>query len=362
MLADPEDLIDRVYEAAAVPELWPSTLSALARFGGGGGGLLFTSQGLDFRYVASPELEGYMEEFMADGWVAQNDRPVRLFARQHPGFLTDLDVYTPEELDTNPVFTDFLRPRGYGWGAATAITVPSGERIVFDVERAYRDGPVPADIVARLDAMRPHLARAATLSARRRLQAVQVAADALEMVGLPAAVLGRQGQALAMNRSCQALLGTTVRDGPRFALADPAADRLLAEALRTLAAVGLARTQSIPVPAKEAEPPAVAHVLPVKRSARDLFAAASAIVVVTPLAQDRLPGLSVLEGLFDLTPAEARVARGITGCRTVEQIAAESGTSPQTVRSQLKSVMAKTGVNRQVELVRLLSGVALPRS
>jgi DNA-binding CsgD family transcriptional regulator len=32
------------------------------------------------------------------------------------------------------------------------------------------------------------------------------------------------------------------------------------------------------------------------------------------------------------------------------------------VRSQLKSVMAKTGVNRQVELVSLLSGAALLRS
>lgn len=357
-----EELVDRVYEAAAVPELWSSTLSQIGKFGGGGGALLFTSQDQDFRYVASPELEGYMAEFMAGGWVAHNDRPVRLFAKQHAGFLTDLDVYTPEELDANRLFTDFLRPRGFGWGAATAITVPSGERIVFDVERAYKDGPVPADVVGRLDAMRPHLARAATLSARLRLQAVQVSADVLEMVRLPAAVLGRQGQALAMNQSCQALLSTTVRDGPRFGLADPASDRLLAEALLALAAVGLPSIRSIPIPAREAGPPAVAHVLPVKRSARDLFTAASAVVIITPLAQAQLPGLSVLEGLFDLTPAEARVARGITGCRTVEQLATEFGTSPQTVRSQLKSVMAKTGVNRQVELVSLLSGAALLRS
>jgi DNA-binding CsgD family transcriptional regulator len=56
------------------------------------------------------------------------------------------------------------------------------------------------------------------------------------------------------------------------------------------------------------------------------------------------------------------VARGITGCRTVEQIATEFGMSPLTVRSQLKSVMAKTGVSRQAELVSLLSGAALPRS
>lgn len=109
-----EDLVDRVYEAAAVPELWSSTLSEIGKFGGGGGALLFTSQGQDFRYVASPELEGYMAEFMAGGWVAHNDRPVRPFAKQHAGFLTDLDVYTREELDANLLFTDFLRPRGFG--------------------------------------------------------------------------------------------------------------------------------------------------------------------------------------------------------------------------------------------------------
>lgn len=361
MSLDFEDLVDRVYEAAAVPELWSSTLAELGRFGEGGGALLFTSQGQDFRYVASPELEGYMEEFMAGGWVARNDRPVRLFAKQHAGFLTDLDVYTHEELDRSPIFTGFLRPRGFGWGAATAITVPSGERIVFDIERAYKDGPVPDSVVTRLDAVRPHLARAATLSARLRLQAVQVAADVLDMVGLPAAILGRQGQTLAMNQGCQSLLGTSVHDGPRFGLADAAGDKLLAEALQSLAAAALPSTRSIPIPAKEDRPPAVAHVLPVRRSARDLFTAASAIVVVTPLAQDQLPGLSVLEGLFDLTPAEARVARGIVDCRTVEQIATQSGTSPQTVRSQLKSVMSKTGVGRQAELVRLLSGAVLPR-
>ncbi len=354
-----ETLVDRVYEAAAVPGLWPATLAELSSYGEGGGALLFTSQGQDFRFIASPELDGFMTEFMAGGWVAHNDRPARLFAKQHAGFLTDLDVYTREEIDRNPLFTDFLRPRGLGWGAASAISVPSGERIVFDVERAFADGPVPASVVERLNAVRPHLARAAALSARLHLQAVQGAVDVLASVGLPAAVLGRQWQALAMNQGCQALLGTTLREGGRFGLADTGADKLLAEALDCVAAAPLLSARSIPMPAREDEPPAVVHVLPLRRSARDLFTAASAIVIITPLTQRQLPGLSVLEGLFDLTPAEARVARGIVGCQKVDQIAKEAGTSAQTVRSQLKSVMAKTGVGRQAELVRLLSGTVL---
>ena len=298
--------------------------------------------------------------FVDEGWAARNARPARLFAARHAGFLTDLDVFTPEEIEADPLFTEFLRPRGLGWGTASAIVVPSGEQIVVDVERPYAMGPVPPAVVARLDALRPHLARAAVMSARLRLQAVQVAAEALDMVGLPAAVLGRHGQALAMNRGCEALLDDTLRAGRRLAFVDPKADRLLAEALQSAADGAAAR--SIPLAGAVGRAPAVGHLLPVRRSARDLFAAASAILVVTPVARGNLPGLSVLEGLFDLTAAEARVARAIANCRTVEQIATESGTSPQTVRSQLKGVMAKTGVGRQAELVGLLAGAALPGS
>ena len=158
------------------------------------------------------------------------------------------------------------------------------------------------------------------------------------------------------------MLGAALREGRRVGLADARADRLLAEALGGLSAGGSRAARSIPVPGSPERAPAVAHLLPVRRGARDLFAAASAILVVTPVTRGVLPGLSVLEGLFDLTAAEARVARAIAHCRTVEQIAAEAGTSPQTVRTQLKGVMAKTGVSRQAELVGLLAGAALPRS
>lgn len=360
MSIDVEEFVERIYEAAAIPDLWPSTLAELGKFAEGAGAFLFTSHGPDFRCVSSPSLDSYLTDFFAGGWAARNERPARLFAKQHAGFLTDLDVFSPSELDRTPIFTDFLRPRGLGWGVASAITVPNGDRIAFNVERAYTDGPVPASIVQRLDAIRPHLARAATLSARMRLQVVHVAADVLEMVGLSAVVLGQLGQALAMNGSCQALLGTMARDGRRFSLANAAADTLLLEALQGLSTAAIPSARSIPIPANEGEPPTVVHVLPVKRSARDLFSAASAILIMTPLARDQLPDLSILEGLFDLTPAEARVARGIVGCDTVDEIARLGGISPHTVRTHLKNVMAKTGVSRQAELVRLFSAAVTP--
>jgi DNA-binding CsgD family transcriptional regulator len=66
--------------------------------------------------------------------------------------------------------------------------------------------------------------------------------------------------------------------------------------------------------------------------------------------------------LFDLTPAEARVARGISEAQTVDTVADALGVSRETVRTQLKAVLAKTGVAKQTELVNLLAGKVLPKA
>lgn len=48
---------------------------------------------------------------------------------------------------------------------------------------------------------------------------------------------------------------------------------------------------------------------------------------------------------LDLSSAEASVAVHLSSGLTVDQIAARRGVSPETVRSQVKSIFAKTGVN-----------------
>lgn len=59
--------------------------------------------------------------------------------------------------------------------------------------------------------------------------------------------------------------------------------------------------------------------------------------------------------LFGYTQAEQRVVQGLLNGQTLEEIAQSNGTSFNTVRTQTRSVLAKTGVIRQVDLVRLLS-------
>lgn len=69
---------------------------------------------------------------------------------------------------------------------------------------------------------------------------------------------------------------------------------------------------------------------------------------------------TLVEQLFDLTPAEARVAKGVAEGRDLRALADEQGTAVETVRGQLKSVFRKTGTRRQNELAnRILKSPAL---
>jgi len=79
------------------------------------------------------------------------------------------------------------------------------------------------------------------------------------------------------------------------------------------------------------------------------------IMFITPVVPKSGPSPELLQALFDLTPAEARTASQITEGKSIEQISFSGGVAQTTIRTHLKSVFAKTGVQRQAELVSLLS-------
>jgi len=64
--------------------------------------------------------------------------------------------------------------------------------------------------------------------------------------------------------------------------------------------------------------------------------------------------LQQLRRLYGLTSTEARVALHFVDGGDVASYAAAAGVARGTVRAQLKAIFAKTGVNRQAALTRLL--------
>src|ERR1700751_5875404 len=103
---DPE-LVDRIYECSLVPEHWPGVLDELSRIADTRGGSLFIAKAdLQF-WTASPDACGRAERFVNEGWFWRGQLVSRAVGARHAGFLTEADLFTPEELDQEPIFRDF---------------------------------------------------------------------------------------------------------------------------------------------------------------------------------------------------------------------------------------------------------------
>ncbi len=119
--------------------------------------------------------------------------------------------------------------------------------------------------------------------------------------------------------------------------------------------------RSFPVRGAADDAMMVAHVVPIRLSARDIFVRCAAVLVLTPVTLPQAPPVELVQSLFDLTPAEARVARGLASGKTVENIATDGGTSANTIRTHVRGVLEKTGCNRQVDIVALLTAISSTR-
>ena len=356
----PERFVDSIYEAAADPELWRGVLSRLAHYAGLKDGVLIVARGEKIRWISStPEFDQVPAEHYAIEGGPERTR--RLLAARHPGFMLDTDVFTAEEMARMPLFKDFLIPRGYGSAVGTSIPMPSGDTTIVHIEGPFARGLVSRETIARLDVLRPHFARASLVSARLELKRAQAATQALNVLGLPSAILGRGGRAIAANALLSELMPDTFQDLPsRLSLTNSKADTLLVDAVaRANATVG-ALTGSIPVPARADCPPMIIHVLPICGVAHDVFGSGVAMLVVTPVISREVPTANVLQGLFDLTPAESKLARAIASGSQPREAAMSLGVGEESARTTLKRVFAKTGVGRQADLVALLNGAQVP--
>jgi DNA-binding CsgD family transcriptional regulator len=359
-----DDLIDRIYEAAFVPELWSGVLETASNLSGSANGALFVFNEhapIRGRFSdASPESARALKEVrpLFDLFLASDSWRVfpgvmRMYELQPARFVHVEDFMTPEQIANDPQRVA-ARAVGIGVNLCTAIPVPNGELVTIVFQRWLNDGKYDQPAIDRMDVLRPHFARAGMIAARLGLDKARAAVAALETIGLAAAVMSGSGRVLTANPLLEEMRETFVATAQgRMALANPSANALFQEAVAGNRDDRVVR--SIPVPASDSRPPIVVHILPLRRAAHDIFSGAEMLVAATPVSASAIvPSPSILAGLFDLTPAEARLAVALSSGRPLKQAAADSNITFKSGRTYLERIFAKTGTHQQSELVALL--------
>ena len=357
-------LIETIYEAAAFPELWPEVLDRVGeQLCAMGAVVAARSSDLWTGLVVSPRIEPGLRNYMSSRRSVESHANIRLLASDRAGWVTDTEFMSEKEWLEDPLFTDWVGPSGGHHVAATVIRIPTGEALIAQVNREIGAPAFNVQDVERLDALRPHLARAGMLATRWRLERMRAAVDALAALGLPAAIVDRGLRTLAANTLIQEMLSYVKwLTNDRIALHDPTANDLLQRGLGSLTGLDSGAIQSCATRSVNGEKPAVVHLNPTRKRTKDLFDGASGLIVITPVAEVEAPNITLIRGLFDLTANEAKVARAITEGLTINEIASRHGVASETIRSQVKAVLAKTGTRRQVEAASLLSGLTKYRT
>jgi DNA-binding CsgD family transcriptional regulator len=352
---DKDSLVERIYEAAFIPDVWPAVLDELSALtDSAGGAVLALAARQAPRWAASAVVAPHLERFVAGGAWKTNERARRWTQASHQGFLRDIDLFSVE-IGTNDSIPDKIQTHGLGWQLGTVVPMPSGEAVVFSLERHRVDGPHSPGIADRIDPFRPHLARVGLLAARLGMERARTAVETLAALGLPAAVLTSAGRVLVSNTLLDESAAYIV-PGARgeMVLLDREANRLFREQFETSLG-SAAPVRSIPIPAIEGRAAAILHTVPLYRGAYEMFSGAALVAVLTVVGlSEHLPDTPILSALFDLTPAEARLAAKLGSGATLRGAADAQGIRFSTARSYLESVFRKTGTRQQSQLVALL--------
>ncbi|MCW0983945.1 helix-turn-helix transcriptional regulator [Agrobacterium deltaense] len=342
------DILDDIYEAALFPDRWAKVIAVIGQRLDFWGGALTWGKGEEEAWLFTPNFQELMQAFMEGGWNHRNDRLTRAIREGQFSFVHDFDVFTHDEWAGLPIVRDFLMPRGLGYGVATQVAPPDHPEMTVLFERKLDSGVIGPETMAALGQLRPHIARSLTLATGLQRQKADAMTLGLNAIGAPAAVLQASGRVLSANtlfQTIQKCISTRARD--RIVISDERVNRLLYKALAGHS-VG-----SFPLPTEDRT--CILHVIPLRKDALDLSPNGSAIVLISQPTDTVADATPLLKSLYDLTKGEARVALEIMKGLSLPSVAKQLKISHETVRSNAKSIYAKTGSTGQTDLVRRLS-------
>jgi pimeloyl-ACP methyl ester carboxylesterase/DNA-binding CsgD family transcriptional regulator len=198
-----------------------------------------------------------------------------------------------------------------------------------------------------------HLARATVFLDRFEATRQGGQRTVLEEIPRSAAFLSDGGAGIAgFNRPAAVAFG--LKEGARLTDLpfEPEDTELLRAQIRKVAGGQAERVVTLRIRSRITGGPVIVRVGPVESDRKKPLA----LVVSTELVWPEGFALTVQEA-FGLTLAEVEIVQGITLGLPVKDIAEARGRSPDTVRTQLRSILAKTETHSQSELVRVVLGL-----
>lgn len=363
--------IDKLYAAAADPAQWDAAFAAIEQLADCAGivvHLVGKDDMGDSLTLAGPRMQGHVTAAEVKEWeqqlLAQCPRLATGLTNPGAPYVCDYLIMTEGQMARNPVYEWYDR-HDLPYFIGSTLGVTSRYRLMWSLQRTRSQGHVQAGDIHLFELLKPHVERAlhladelGTLRSHRRLTSEM-------MEALPQAIfaLDAEGRMLFTNLRGTRLLAD--RDGLQLddgqLKTSIASEQTRLDLLRRQSmAPGEVQTNGwMPVSRPSGQKSLAVFVAPVASPYGDFITpGVNALVVVNDFSRPQPTDPCTLISIYGLTDAEARLAGALGMGHSLESAAVLLGIQPSTGRAHLKSIFRKTSVNRQQDLVRLLTSLS----
>lgn len=360
------NLADEFYEAGVMTNGWHRALERLAAATDSRSGELIciSADGTAPTHVVTnvdPEALQHFDQ--ARGGMPQiNPRVEAGFGAGLLQPVTESDFITPEDHRRHPHYREFAFPWDLAFICLTTLHREPGMTIGMSVIRSQRQGHINDEQKRIFATLAPHVRAAVRMQQLLGANGASLVAGTLDSMSIPAFVCDLHGRVQRMTQSAEHLVSDggplRLRNGWLGSPAD-AHDRAVGAAIEQ-AARGAQRpgkplARSIAVNTNDG--PLTLDVFPLPNAAIDFFLQPRVIVIVRSASSNDTRRAEILSGVFGFTAAETQIALLLAQGKAAQAIALERQVSVGTVRAQIKSLLAKFGVSKQIELVARVSNL-----
>jgi DNA-binding CsgD family transcriptional regulator len=357
-------VVGEIYGAVEDPALWPAVLDSVADLVEGDGAWLVASYvdsvARDVRAFsgADPAMLAEFNEHYAsvNVWAQRMDQ---MFPVGAVGY-SDRAIPDPE-LHKTEFYAGWLKPHKTAYCMGVILEVPDQPPGLLTSIRSPQRGPFDERQGRIYVALLPHLRRALRLHGnlavlRSSNRGLECALDAFDraVFGLSA-----KGKILFCNQTGRQLLaegdGLSAKEN-RLVADQPAQDTelqfLVAQAAATGA--GFSSTGALLIDRRSGKPAIRLTLMPFAGNLLVHISEVATLVFIDDPAKKPMSRAIALRKLFRLSPAETRLADLLAGGVELAAAAERLRMTRETARFHLKSIFHKTGLKRQVDLVRLV--------
>jgi DNA-binding CsgD family transcriptional regulator len=357
-----EHALELCSDALIAPEQWAAALDELAHSLGAKACMILPHEvtDRDFGVVGSSEISKLNELWNRNlDWVApvyepRGDRFVR------SGFeaVNQCDLFTDDEIRCSRFHQEIAKPAGLlHW--ASGIFFAEGRYWCMPISRET-DPFLAADVDVLIEVSR-RMARVVSISAKLSISNAENEVTTLERIGCAAILIDRIGYVRRLNHHAEKLLCSdlAIRRGKLWTSASSGLTRLD----RFLSEIDNSKRTGGPLPhpvilARDGKPWLLVEALPLTAASMEVFDGCRAIILLNDLTRTSTTNAAVLGVVYGFTRAESRLAAALCEGNDLNTLAKTFDVSHETLRGQLKTIFAKTGVRRQAELVSRLARVS----